>query len=155
PGPDGIQVDGTSVERAIRTAEAGEAASRVALHPALRKKLVSIQRSLARAPGLVMEGRDIGTVGFPDADLKIYLTRAREARAERRFLELQARGEPADRDAIVSQIRERDRRDSERAASPLVQAPDAIPLDTTCLDPDGAVSLATSWAERARLPVRR
>jgi len=79
PGPDGVTVDGTPVETAIRTASAGEDASRVALHPGLRNKLVRLQRSFARAPGLVMEGRDIGTVVFPDADLKIYVTASPEA----------------------------------------------------------------------------
>ncbi len=155
PGPDGVRLDGTSVESSIRTAEAGEAASRVALHPKLREKLVRVQRSFARGSGLVMEGRDIGTVVFPDADLKIFVTASAEARAERRYLELQARGERPDREAIVAQIRERDRRDTERAASPLVRAPNAILLDTTSLGPEEAVDLAAGWAERARRPVRR
>jgi len=155
PGPTGVRVDGASVEGFIRTAEAGEAASRVALHPRLRRKLVSIQRSFARPPGLVMEGRDIGTVVFPDADLKIFVTASTEARAERRYLEIRARGEGADREAIVALIRERDRRDTEREASPLVRAPDAILLDTTCVGPEESVALAARWAELARKPVKR
>ena len=155
PGMEGVCVDGTSVERMIRTAEAGEAASRVALHPALRRKLVALQRSFARSPGLVMEGRDIGTVVFPDATLKLFVSASAEARAERRYQELKARGENPDRQAIVSQIRERDRRDSERQASPLVKAPDAIPLDTTAIGPEEAVSLAAHWAELAMKPVSR
>jgi cytidylate kinase len=155
PGPDGVRVDGVSVEDSIRTAEAGEAASRVALHPRLRGKLVSIQRSFARGPGLVMEGRDIGTVVFPDADLKLFISASAEARAERRFLELRAKGQSADRAAIVALIRERDRRDMEREASPLVRAPDAILLDTTCIGPEESIALAARWAELARRPVRR
>ncbi|HXF59406.1 MAG TPA: (d)CMP kinase, partial [Candidatus Saccharimonadales bacterium] len=142
PGPDGVLVDGLPVEGAIRTADAGEAASRVALHPGLRKRLVQLQRSFARPPGLVMEGRDIGTVVFPDADLKVYVTASPEARAERRFLELRSKGENADPGAILSQIRERDRRDTERETSPLVQAPDAILLDTTAMGLEEQVDLA-------------
>jgi cytidylate kinase len=154
PGPDGVTVDGIPVEAAIRTAKAGEDASRVALHPGLRRKLVGLQRSFARPPGLVMEGRDIGTVVFPDADLKIYVTASPEARAERRFQELRSKGEGADRAAIEAQIRERDRRDTERATSPLAQAPDAILLDTTHVGAEEQVDLASRWADLARRPVR-
>jgi cytidylate kinase len=155
PGPDGVTVDGTAVEGAIRSGEAGEAASRVALHPGLRKRLVALQRSFAREPGLVMEGRDIGTVVFPDADLKIFISATPEARAERRFLELRAKGEAADREAIVAQIRERDRRDTERATSPLVRAGNAILLDTTRIGADEQVNLASHWAALAMRPVKR
>jgi len=154
-GPGGRSIVGDSLEAWIRTAEAGEAASRVALHAGLRKRLVAMQRSLAREPGLVMEGRDIGTVVFPDADLKIYVTATPEARAERRFLELHGKGEPADRVAILGQIRERDRRDTERATSPLTRAPDAILLDTTELGLEEQVDLASRWAALAMKPVRR
>jgi cytidylate kinase len=154
PGPDGVTVDGVPVESSIRTANAGEDASRVALHPGLRRKLVGLQRSFARPPGLVMEGRDIGTVVFPDADLKIYVTASPEARAERRFQELRSKGENADRQAIEAQIRERDRRDTERATSPLTQAPDAILLDTTGIGAEEQVDLASRWADLARRPVR-
>jgi len=155
PGPNGVTVDGASVEGAIRSAEAGEAASRVALHPGLRRSLVQLQRSFARPPGLVMEGRDIGTVVFPDADLKIFVSASPEARAERRYLELRSKGESADRSSIVAQIRERDRRDTERAASPLVRAPDAILLDTTCIGEEEQVDLASRWASLAMKPVKR
>ncbi len=155
PGPEGVSVDGVSVESMIRTAEAGDAASRVALHPALRGKLVTLQRSLARPPGLVMEGRDIGTVVFPDATLKLFVSASAEARAQRRFEELRARGEYPDREAIVAQIRGRDRRDSERQASPLVRAPDAVLLDTTEMGPEEQVLLATQWASLAMKPVSR
>ena len=150
PAPSGMRVNGADVEREIRTAEAGEAASRVALHPVLREELVALQRSFARAPGLVMEGRDIGTVVFPNADLKIFISASPEARAERRFQELLARGESPDRAAIVESIRERDRRDSERAASPLKPAPDALDLDTSRLTPEEQVDLAAYWTELAR-----
>ncbi len=154
PGPEGVTVDSVPVEGSIRTAEAGGAASRVALHPGLRRKLVALQRSFARAPGVVMEGRDIGTVVFPDADLKIFVSASATARAERRFLELRSKGENADRAAIVAQIRERDQRDTERAASPLVRAPDAILLDTTGIGSAEQVDLAARWASLAIKPVR-
>ncbi len=154
PGPDGVRVDGVPVEGFIRTAEAGQSASRVALHPALRKKLVALQRSFARPPGLVMEGRDIGTVVFPDADLKLFVSASVEARAERRYLELRAKGEGADKDAIAAQIRDRDRRDTERTASPLTRAPDAILLDTTSIGPEEQVALAARWAGLAMKPVK-
>lgn len=148
--PEGLRAGGTLVEPHIRTAEAGEAASRVAVHPRVRERLVEIQRSLAAPPGLVMEGRDIGTVVFPDADLKIFLTASVEARARRRHLELEGRGEPADLAEIEAMIRDRDRRDEERAASPLKPAPDAIPLDTTSLTLAEQVDLASHWARLAK-----
>ncbi|MBI4364949.1 MAG: (d)CMP kinase [Candidatus Latescibacteria bacterium] len=150
PSPEGMLVNGERVEDVIRTAEAGEAASRVAVHPEVRRRLVALQRSFARAPGVVMEGRDIGTVVFPNADLKIFITASNEARAERRFHELRERGECPDRSGIVEAIRERDRRDTERAASPLARAPDALVLNTTGLIPEEQVELATRWAELAR-----
>jgi cytidylate kinase len=149
-GPDGLRVDGECVEEHIRSAEAGEAASRVAVHPRLRERLVRIQRSLAVPPGLVMEGRDIGTVVFPRADLKIFLTASVEARARRRLADLAARGEAAEPAEIEAAIRERDRRDSERATSPLTAAPDALPLDTTDLSLEEQVDLACHWASLAR-----
>lgn len=152
-GPEGLLLDGALLGDEIRTAEAGEAASRVAVHPRLRERLVSLQRSLARPPGLVMEGRDIGTVVFPDADLKIYVSASPEARARRRWEELRARGEPADLPAIEEAIRDRDRRDCERSASPLQRAADSFPLDTTDLTPDQQVDLAAHWADLARRPV--
>lgn len=155
PSPRGMLVNGDRVEDAIRTAEAGEAASHVALHPKLRLRLVELQRSFAREPGLVMEGRDIGTVVFPNADLKIFISAGAEARADRRFQELLARGMSPDRDEIVDAIRERDRRDTERQASPLVRAPDALVLDTTHLTPGEQVALAGRWAELARLGPER
>jgi cytidylate kinase len=151
----GLTLDGEPLGEEIRSAEAGEAASLVAVHPRLRERLVSLQRSLARPPGLVMEGRDIGTVVFPHADLKIYVTATPEARARRRWEELRSRGEIVELASIEEAVRERDRRDSERSASPLRRAPDAIPLDTTGLDPDAQVDLAAHWADLARRPVRR
>jgi cytidylate kinase len=149
-GEEGILCDGRLVEAEIRTAEAGEAASRVAVYPGVRRRLVAIQRSLASPPGVVMEGRDIGTVVFPKADLKVFLSASVEVRALRRRLELTARGEAADQDAIEAMIRDRDRRDRERAESPMLVAPDAIPLDTSDLGLDELVDLVARWAELGR-----
>ncbi|HEY6050516.1 MAG TPA: (d)CMP kinase, partial [Thermoanaerobaculia bacterium] len=149
-GPEGLRIDGLTVESQIRTAEAGEAASRVAVHRGVRARLVKLQRSLGGNPGVVMEGRDIGTVVFPGADLKIFLTASVEARALRRFEELKARGERPELTAIEASIRERDRRDSDRSASPLMPAPDAVPLDTTGLSLEEQIDLAAHWAELAR-----
>jgi len=148
--PAGLTIDGQPVEDHIRTAEAGAGASKVAVHPGVRARLVRLQRSVAVAPGVVMEGRDIGTVVFPNADLKVFLTASVEARARRRFDELKSRGESADLGSIEAAIRERDQRDSGRESSPMVSAPDAYPLDTTDLTLDQQVDLAARWAELAR-----
>jgi cytidylate kinase len=153
--PGGLSLDGSPLGAEIRTAEAGEAASLVAVHARLRQRLVALQRSLVRPPGLVMEGRDIGTVVFPNADLKIYVSASPEARARRRWEELRARGETGDLASIEEAVRERDRRDCERSASPLRRAPDAFPLDTTHLDPETQVDLAAHWGDLARRPVHR
>lgn len=150
-GPDGIRLDGAPVETWIRTAEAGEGASRIAVHPKVRTWLVRLQRSLAKPPGIVMEGRDIGTVVFPKADIKIYLTASPEARSRRRYEELRARGETPDLAAIEAAVRERDERDSGRATSPMVKARDAYPLDTSDLTLEEQVDVAVHWASLARL----
>jgi len=150
-GPQGLELNGIPVEPRIRTAAAGEAASRVAVHPKLRARLVRLQRSLAKPPGLVMEGRDIGTVVFPKADLKIFLTASAETRAHRRLEELRARGEHPDPEAVLAATRERDLRDRERAVSPLRPAQNALLLDTTELTLGEQVDLAAHWAELARI----
>lgn len=150
-GRDGLQLDGVPVEQHIRSAEAGESASRVAIHAKLRERLVAHVRSLAKPPGIVVEGRDIGTVVFPNADLKIFLTASVEARVRRRFEELEARGECGDHAAIEAAIIERDDRDSGRVVSPLVKALGALPLDTTGLMLDEQVDLVTHWAAMAQI----
>jgi cytidylate kinase len=116
---------------AIRRPDAGELASRVSTRPAVRKRLVALQRSLGAQGGVVMEGRDIGTVVFPDAPVKLYLTANPAERASRRAAELRARGETVDETALAAELAERDRRDSARAHSPLRPAADAHVLDTT------------------------
>ncbi len=145
----GLLIDGEPVEPHIRSAEAGEAASRVAIHPKLRERLVRLQRSLAVPPGLVMEGRDIGTIVFPKADLKLFLTASVESRAKRRQTELAARGEPADVAGIEAMLRDRDARDADRSSSPLQAAPDAIPFDTTKMTLEEQIDLASHWARLA------
>jgi len=130
-------------EERLRRREMGEAASIVAALPPVREALVAAQRNFAARPGgAVLDGRDIGTVICPDADVKIFVLASPEARAQRRALELAARGEKFDYAAILSEITKRDARDSGRDAAPLKPAPDAVLLDTTRLSVDGAFEAA-------------
>lgn len=131
--PDGVHVlaNGRDLTRAIRTAAAGQLASKVSTQPAVRERLVALQRRMGAGGGVVMEGRDIGTVVLPDATVKIFLVASAAERARRRWAELTARGEPADLEHIQREIEERDVRDRTRAHSPLVPAPDALLVDTT------------------------
>lgn len=117
----------------IRTEEAGQGASRVAVWPAVRSALLQRQRDFAQLPGLVADGRDMGTVVFPTARLKIYLTASPEERARRRYNQLKDKGSGASLAALSLEIAERDRRDSTRAVAPLVPAADAITVDSTSL----------------------
>ena len=119
------------VSREIRTEAVSMNASRVAAYPPVREALLQRQRDFRQAPGLVADGRDMGTTVFPDAGVKIFLTASPEARAERRYLQLLEKGEKVDMDALVADIRERDKRDSERAVSPLKPADDAHLVDST------------------------
>lgn len=130
---DQILLNGEDVSAAIRSEEVSTAASKVSSIPAVRRALVAAQRRIAELSSVVMEGRDIGTVVFPDAQVKIYLDADPEERARRRTLELVERGIPADLDGVATDIRQRDERDRTRAASPLRQAPDADLIDTTGL----------------------
>jgi 3-phosphoshikimate 1-carboxyvinyltransferase len=124
---------GLDVADSLRTEEVSRIASRIAVHPAVRGALLARQRAFRKPPGLVAEGRDMGTVVFPDAELKVFLTASAEARAERRHKQLITKGIPVNIDGLLRDIRERDIRDSTRAAAPLVAAPDAVTLDTTHL----------------------
>lgn len=117
----------------IRTEEAGQGASRVAVWPSVRAALLQRQRDFAQPPGLVADGRDMGTVVFPDARLKIFLTASAEERARRRYNQLKEKGSSANLAALSLEIAERDRRDSTRAVAPLVPAADAIVVDSTSL----------------------
>lgn len=137
-------------EDRLRGAPMGEAASRVAAMPAVRAELLEVQRAFARqAGGAVLDGRDIGTVICPDADVKLFVTASAEARAQRRHLELAARGESADPATVLADIRRRDARDSGRGAAPLTRADDAALLDTTKLGKDATFRAALALVEAA------
>ena len=127
----GVLVDGTDVTEQIRSAAVAQAASKVAAAGGVRAVLVAEQRRAAGSGGVVMEGRDIGTVVFPDAGLKIFLDASVEVRAERRRLEYAQKGERLEFSEVVEQVRQRDRRDRERAVSPLRRARDAVLIDNT------------------------
>ena len=128
-----VFLDGEDVTEAVRAPEVTEASSTMSTVPAVRRAMVEEQRQIGRSVDCVMEGRDIGTVVFPDADLKIYLVASLEERAKRRLSELEARGESVDLAAVAADIQDRDRRDSTRTDSPLRKARDAIEVDTTDL----------------------
>lgn len=134
---------------ALRSEDSGGLASRVSLHPAVRQALFERQRAFALQPGgAVLDGRDIGTVIAPDAPVKLFVTASVAARAERRFLEMQARGEPVTLDAIEADLAARDERDRTRATAPLRAAPDAVELDTSRLTRDEAIAAAIRIVER-------
>lgn len=135
----------------LRSERAGAAASRVAAIPAVREALLAFQRDFAhRPPGAVMDGRDIGTVVCPDADVKLFVTAAPEIRANRRWKELQGRGLSAIRERVLAEMQERDARDSARGVAPLLQAPDAIALDTSDMDADAAFAAALAIVDDRR-----
>ena len=139
---DGEQVvllNGENVNAYLRTEAVGNMASVSSVVPEVRKKLVELQQKLARETDVVMDGRDIGTVVLPDADVKVYLTASVETRAKRRFLELQEKGEPADLAKIAADIEDRDYRDMHRDISPLRQAEDATLVDSSDMTIDQVV----------------
>ena len=147
-GGDGVRVwlGDSDVTTVIRTEAGGRGASEVAVHVEAREALLLRQRELARLPGLIADGRDMGTVVFPDAPLKIFLTASAEARAERRLLQLQGMGESVSLARLLADIEERDARDRNRAASPLVAAEDAIVVDSTTLTADAVMHLVRDLA---------
>jgi cytidylate kinase len=127
------------VTEAIRAEDIGVGASKVAALPAVRAALLARQRAYRQAPGLVADGRDMGTVIFPDAPAKVFLTASAEARAERRYKQLIEKGNSASLPALVADMQARDARDTARAVAPLKPAPDALLLDTTHMDIESAV----------------
>ena len=133
PRRDGNRVllDGVSVTQRVRDTDVTAAASRVSVHPRVRQWMVDQQRAMGRDGGVVMEGRDIGTVVFPDADVKIFLDANPEVRGERRFLQAAPRNDPGSKAELVRELKERDQRDKTRADSPLRPAADAVVLDST------------------------
>lgn len=126
-----ILLSGEEATQAIRTESVSMAASIVAAYPAVRSSLLARQRAFRQSPGLVADGRDMGTAVFPDADTKFFLTASAEARAERRYRQLLEKGEPVDLTALVKDIQARDERDSQRSVSPLKPAADAYVIDST------------------------
>ena len=136
-----VLLRGQDVSTAIRTQTIGQGASRVSAHPGVRKALLELQRSQGRAGGVVLEGRDIGTVVFPDAEAKYYLTASADVRAQRRRDELAARGTPPSIEEVLLEVNERDRRDSTRPVAPLRQAEDAKLVDSSALSIEQVVEL--------------
>jgi cytidylate kinase len=145
-GKQQVFLDGEDVTGAIRTPDVAQAASKIAVIPGVRHVLVAEQRRAGEPGGVVMEGRDIGSVVFPDAELKIFLTASPEVRAERRWREHQQKGDPIDLARTLEEIRERDRRDQERASSPLVRAADAVVVDSTAMEPEEVARLVVMLA---------
>jgi cytidylate kinase len=145
-----LLLDGDDATADIREEKVSAAASRVAVHAPVRAALIERQRAFRRDPGLVADGRDMGTVVFPDAELKVFVTASAEERARRRHKQLIAKGISVTLDSLLRDIRERDARDAGRAAAPLRAADDAVILDTTDLTIDQAVSRVLAlWSARA------
>lgn len=138
-GASRLHIDGIDRSGEIRTPQISTGASRVSRHPEVRTALLGLQRRLGEQGRVVLEGRDIGTVVFPDAEVKVFLTASDEARAKRRYSELQAAGHEVEFADVLADLRERDKRDSERDVAPLRAADDAIVLDTSDLDLDEVV----------------
>ena len=136
-----VTLNGEDVESQIRTLEVGNRASEISQIREVRAFLVAQQQRMGDNGGIVMDGRDIGTVVFPNAELKLFLTARPEVRAQRRFDELIAKGEHPDYEAVLKDVNDRDYRDTHRAESPLRQAPDAIVVDNSDLTPDEQMQL--------------
>lgn len=138
-------LDGADVTAEVRTEEVSAAASRVASRPRVREALLARQHAFRTPPGLVADGRDMGSVVFPDAPLKVFLTADLGTRAERRYKQLMEKGMYAKMSDVVEELRRRDERDSSRPVAPLKHYPDAIFLDTTGLTVDQAVQKILDW----------
>jgi cytidylate kinase len=150
-GSEQVLLAGRDLTQAIRTETAGQGASRVAAWPAVRTALLERQRAFARAPGLVADGRDMGTVVFPGARLKIYLTASADERAQRRYKQLKEKGSGVSLSALSREITERDARDSTRAVAPLIPAPDAEVIDSTGLSIEEVVGRVLELGARRSL----
>jgi cytidylate kinase len=140
-----VELERRDVTNAIRTEEVSRMASRVAVHAPVRAALLHLQLGFRRRPGLVADGRDMGTVVFPSAELKVFLTASLEARAERRYKQLIGKGFAANMPDLLADLRVRDERDSKRAASPLRPAEDAYQLDSSTLSIDEVVDQILAW----------
>ena len=147
---DRIFLNGRDVTTAIRAEEVSAATSRVAVVPGVREALFALQKNAARLPGLVADGRDMGTVVFPDAPLKVFMTATAKVRAERRYRQLIGRGEVAGLAALTADLEERDRRDSQRATAPLKPASDARLLDTSDMGIEEVVKKVLEWWDETK-----
>jgi cytidylate kinase len=146
---DSVELDGHDVTGAVRTEAVSVAASRIAGLPTVRIALLKRQRAFRQSPGLVADGRDMGTVVFPDAVLKIFLTASPETRAERRVKQLMEKGLGANMAALLQDIRERDQRDSARATAPLKKSADAVLIDTTDITAADAIAQVLARYQQA------
>ena len=154
-GAEQVLLDGEDATVALRTEEAGEAASRVAAVPAVREALLQRQRDFARPPGLVADGRDMGTVVFPSADLKVFLTATADERAMRRHKQLKGKGIDVSLRDLSWDIAQRDARDASRPVAPLRPAPDARTIDSTDLSPEEVIARILQWLEAAGVGPKR
>lgn len=145
-----VYVDGRDVSGEIRTPEMGMMASSVSKSPVVRARLLTLQRELGRNGGVVMDGRDIGTVVFPDAEVKFFLDASAEERGRRRYLELKAKGMDVDLGQITKEIQERDKQDSGRALAPLRKAEDALLLDSTGVSIDDVLTRMLSLVKKVQ-----
>lgn len=150
-GPPKIFLGDEDVSLAIRTQDMGEGASKVSAHPEVRAGLLEMQRRAALPGGVVMEGRDIGTVVLPDAEAKFFLTASVEVRARRRFIELTERGAHPVLEQVLEEVRQRDERDSSRAVAPLRAAEDAVLVDSSTMTIDEVVAFIVARVRHVRV----
>lgn len=143
-----VLLEGVDITHRLPTEETGSVAAKVAAYPEVRAVLLQKQKDFRRLPGLVADGRDMGTVVFSDAEIKVFLTASAEERAKRRFKQLKEKGIDANIDQITKEIQERDRRDSERKAAPLVAADDAVYIDSSHLSIDEVINQVLALAEK-------
>ena len=144
-----VYLNGKNIEKEIRTLEVSSIVSKVAEISEVRAKLVEQQQAMGTEKGIVMDGRDIGSVVFPEAELKVFMTAAPEVRAQRRYVELVERGDDVTLDEVLKNVIERDHIDSNREDSPLIQLPEAKLLDTSNMTREEQFELLVSWAEEA------
>ena len=149
-----ILLDGEDITQLIRNEKIGAKASQIAAIPAVREALLARQRAFLQAPGLVADGRDMGTVVFPDSVLKIYLTASAEERAQRRYKQLKGKGIDVNLSSLVEDLRLRDDRDMNRQVAPLKPASDAIVIDTTRLNIEQVTEEVMNWVWQ-RVSTRR
>lgn len=147
-GGQNVLLDGEDVTKEIRTPEVSQEASKIAVIEGVRRVLVAEQRRAGAKGGVVMEGRDIGSIVFPDAELKVFLTASDEVRARRRWLEHQQKGDAIDLARTLDEIRERDRRDASREHSPLIRANGAVLVDSTAMEAEEVARLIAMLARR-------